>query len=426
MKVLILTQHFPPETVGTGRRALDLAESLAGRGHQVTVITGVPNHPSSLGRSYCHHAPREERTAEGYHVLRVPVFRSADARPLNRLMTYGTFMLTAAWRGLRQPRPEVIIAVSPLPTGLAALPARLWHRTKLVYDLQDIWPESALVVGVMEQGLALRMLKRIERLFYGSCAAVVGLSEGFKRYLVALGLPPGRVAVIHNGVDWEMFAGAQPNDQLRHSPPFAGRFVVGYIGNIGLAQRLETVLEAAQLLRAEPIAFLLMGEGVEKRRLLALARDRGLENVRFLAGVPRLEVPAVLAACDALLVILRRDPLFEITIPSKLYEYMAAGKPVLCSVGGEVAALVAESKCGLPVPPSDGQALAESIRKLVRDPERCRTFGEAGAAWVRAHFSRASVMDTYAKLLEDLTKGTSSVDEEIASPGLERMASKGP
>lgn len=426
MKVLIFTQHFPPETVGTGRRALDLAESLTGRGHQVTVITGVPNHPSSLGRAYCWDTAREERAAEGYRVLRVPVFRSVDARTLKRLMTYGTFLLSAAWCGLRQPRPEVIIAVSPLPTGLAALLPRLWHRTKLVYDLQDIWPESVVAVGVMEQGMALRILKRVERVFYRFCAAVVGIAEGFKRYLVGLGLPPERVVVIHNGVDSDMFAGARPNEQLRHSPPFAGRFVVGYIGNIGLAQRLETVLEAAHLLREESIAFLLMGEGVEKRRLLVLARDRGLEKIRFLEGVPRLEVPSILATCDALLVILRRDPLFEITIPSKLYEYMAAGKPVLCSVRGETAALVTESKCGLVVPPADGQALAESIRTLARDPERCRMFGEAGAAWVRAHFSRASLMDTYAKLLEGLTKGTSRVDEEIASPGLERMASKGP
>jgi colanic acid biosynthesis glycosyl transferase WcaI len=127
-----------------------------------------------------------------------------------------------------------------------------------------------------------------------------------------------------------------------------------------------------------------------------------------------------------LLVILRRDPLFEITIPSKLYEYMAAGKPVLCSVGGEAAAVVTQSDCGLPVAPSDGQALGESIRRLVRDPEQSRTLGQRGAACVRAHFSRASVMDAYAKLLEGLTKGTCRVHEEVASPRLERMAPKRP
>jgi glycosyltransferase involved in cell wall biosynthesis len=335
-------------------------------------------------------------------------------------------MLSAAWRGLLQPRPDVILAISALPTGLAALLPRLWHRTKLVYDLQDIWPESVRAVGVMEQGRALRMLKWVERSFYRFCAAVVGITEGFKQYLVGLGLPPSCVFVIHNGVDWEMFSGARPNDQLRRSPPFAGRFVVGYIGNMGLAQRLETVLEAAERLRGEPVSFLLMGEGVDKARLVGLARDRGLENVRFLGGVPRCEVPSVLAVCDALLVILRRDPLFDITIPSKLYEYMAAGKPILCSVGGEAAAVVAQWDCGLPVAPSDGQALAESIRALVLDPERSRALGGRGAACARAHFSRTSVLDAYAKLLEGLAKGTCRVEEEAASPQLKRMVAKRP
>jgi glycosyltransferase involved in cell wall biosynthesis len=214
------------------------------------------------------------------------------------------------------------------------------------------------------------------------------------------------VAVIHNGVDWEMFVGATANHAWKQSGAFAGKFVVGYVGNIGLAQGLETLLEAAEHLRGEPVAFLLMGEGVDKARLAALARARGLDAIHFLESRPRHEVPSVLATCDALLVILRQDPLFEITIPSKIYEYMAAGKPVLCSVGGEAATLVVESKCGLPVRPSDGRALAEGVRALMSDPGRCRAFGMAGATRVQAHFSRSSLMETYAHLLERLAKAS--------------------
>jgi hypothetical protein len=421
MKVLIFTQHFPPETVGTGLIALDMAESLAGRGHMVTVITGVPNHPSSLGRPFCQDAPPEERAPAGYSILRVPVFRSMDPRALKRVLTYATFMLSAAWRGAQQPRPDAILAVSPLPTGLAALLAHWWHRAPLLFNLQDIWPDSALAIGVMKRGRLLWALQRLEVFFYRRCARVVGITEGFKRYLVDLGLEPERVAVIHNGVDWEKFARALPNEELRRREQLAGKFVVGYIGNIGLAQRLDTVLEAAQELCHEPVSFLALGEGVDKPRLMALAQARGLENVRFLEGVPREQVPSVLAACDALLVILRDDPLFNITIPSKIYEYMAAGKPILCSVGGEAAALVVEASCGLPVPPSDGRALAASVRRLLADRSLCRAMGEAGAARARARFARAVLMGAYAELLEDFSRKRERVTREAGTPLLEEV-----
>ena len=316
------------------------------------------------------------------------------------------------------PRPDAILAVSPLPAGLAALPAHWWHRAPLVFDLQDIWPDSALAIGVMERGWVLRMLRRLERFFYRRCARVVGISDGFKRYLVDLGLPPERVAVIYNGVDWENFAGAPPLDELKRVEQLAGKFVVGYIGNMGLAQRLETVLEAAEKLRHEPVAFLLLGEGIEKQRLAALARARGLQNVRFLQGVPRRDVASVLAACDALLVILRDDPLFKITIPSKIYEYMASGKPILCSVGGEATALVVEARCGLPVRPSDGSALADGVRTLRADPSLCRALGEAGAAWARARFERAGLMGAYADLMERLSDGKAPLPRAVDPPPL--------
>ena len=421
MKLLIFTQHFPPETVATGRRASDLAESLTSRGHHVTVIAGRPNHPSSLGLPFCQQAPQDEYTAEGYRIRRVPVFRSADPGILKRFLTYATFMLSAAWRGIWQARPDAILAVSPLPTGLAALPAHWWHRVPLVFDLQDIWPDSALAVGVMERGWVFRMLKRLERFFYRRCARVVGITNGFKRYLVDLGLPPGRVAVIHNGVAWENFAGVLPSEELRRQEQLAGKFVVGYIGNLGVAQRLDTLLEAAEQLRDEPVAFLLLGEGVDKQRLMALARARGLQNVRFLEGVPRKDVPSVLATCDALLVILRDDPLFRITIPSKIYEYMAAGKPILCSVDGEAAALVMESKCGLAVRPSDGNALDGSVRLLLADPSRCRTLGEAGAAWARARFARSRLMGAYVDLMEGLSGRKAQLPHTAEPPPLEHV-----
>lgn len=402
MKILIFTQHFPPETVATGRRACDLAESMAESGHSVTVITGVPNHPSSLNRPFCQDVARTEKSAAGYRIFRVPVFRSTNTRAMHRLLTYGTFILSSVWAGLRQESPDIILAISPLPTGLAAMLAHWWHRAPLVFDLQDIWPDSALAVGVMEPSATLRLLRRLERFFYRRCALVVGISEGFRHYLMTLGVKPERVAVIHNGVDCRRFTRREANQEFRRFRKLDGHFVVGYVGNIGLAQGLETVLDAAEALRAQPVKFLLVGEGTDKRRLLRLAGKRTLTNVQFLDGVPRDRVASILEACDAFLLILRNDPLFEITIPSKLYEYMAAGKPIICSVGGEAARLVASARCGLAVTPSDAGALASAVQTLRADPVLCRAMGQMGRRCARERFSREKLMADYARRVEAL------------------------
>ena len=426
MRLLIFTQHFPPETMATGRRACDLAETLASRGHRVTVIAGRPSHPSSLRLRFCRQAAREENAAAGYRILRVPVFRSRDPGILRRFLTYSTFMLSAACWGIWQPRPDAVLAVSPLPTGLAALPAHWWHRAPLVFDLQDIWPDSALAVGLLHGSCSMGLLRRLEQFFYRRCAKVVVITEGFKRYLLNVGLPRSRVAVLHNGVQWQSFVGVKPKEELRKSLRLDGKFVVGYVGNIGLAQGLATLLRAAEQLRDEPVAFVLVGEGTDKRRLLDLVRARALANVRFLAGVPRDQVFPILATCDALLLILRKDPLFEITIPSKLYEYMAAGKPILCSVGGEAAELVTATGCGLPVTPSDGTALAASVRRLMAEPQWRRALGEAGVRSAQALFSRDSLMDAYAELVENTTTEKAHAATQRSAPFAEDITCREP
>lgn len=401
MRILIISQHFPPEFAATGRRAQELAASLAARGHDVTVLAGRPNHPSVADRYFCRDAARSERAPEGYRVLRLRVFRPANTRAWKRALNYLTFALLAVGRGLLERRPDAILAVSPLPAGVAALALHAWHRAPLIYDLQDIWPDSARAVGVMKRGLALRLLGYVEDLLYRRAARVVVISEGFRDYLANRGVPPERLGVIPNGVDVERFQGTRPEVRVRRTAPLCGRFIVGYIGNHGLAQRLDTALEAAERLRGDNAALLLVGEGVDKARLERRAGDAGLDNVRFLRGVPRRRVPSLLAACDALLVILRDDPLFRITVPSKVYEYMAAGKPVLCAVGGETAAIVEQARCGVAVRPSDGVALADAVRALAGDRAACAAMGAAGAAWVREHFSTAAMMAAYADVVEN-------------------------
>lgn len=424
MRILIFTQHFRPETAATGRRAFDLAESLAGCGHQVTVLTGIPNHPSSLSRPFCQQAPRREVAAAGYRIVRVPVFRSQNTRMVHRLLTYATFALSAAWAGLRLARPHVIIAVSPLPTGLAALPAHWVRRAPLVFDLQDIWPDSAVSVGVMQPSRTLRLLRRLERFFYRRCTLIVGITEGFRRYLIQLGVEPERVVVIPNGVDWEMFSGGTDGREFGTPRGAEEKFVVGYAGNIGLAQGLTTLLDAADALRSSPVKFLLLGEGTDKARIQKLGRIQGLGNVEFHDGVPRDRVAPILASCDALLLILRRDPLFEITIPSKVYEYMAAGKPIICSVGGEAARLVGQARCGISMVPSDGVALARAVERLRESPDLCKGMGRRGKRCARERFSRDKLMADYAKLMNGVALAIGKPGASIKPSGARSLASR--
>ena len=411
MRILIIAQYFPPEISATGRRAQELAGSLARRAHDVTVLTGRPNHPATAARYFCRDAASSERTSGGYRVLRLPVFRSPDPRAWHRVLNYFTFVLLAIVRGMFFDRPHAILAVSPLPAGLVALALRAWHGAPLIYDLQDIWPDSARAVGVMTRGPAMLLLGGLEKLLYRCSARVVVISEGFRDYLANRGVPRDRLRLIPNGVDDELLRDAEPEHRLRRTQPLQRRFIVGYVGNHGLAQGLDTMLDAADRLRGDAVAFLLVGEGVEKPRLERKALEAKLDNVRFLHGVPRRRVPGLLAACDAGLVILRDDPLFRITIPSKLYEYMAAGKPVLCSVGGETAGLVEAARCGIAVPPADGAALADAVRALARDPAACAGMGESGAVWVRKHFRTAAMMAAYAEAIESAAPRTSDVHQ---------------
>ncbi len=415
MRVLIFTQHFPPETMATGRRAFSLAEGLSRAGHDVVVVTAVPNHPASLKGAHLRARVGGEPDAGRFRVLRVPLYRSPDSRPVKRLLTYSSFMVSAAWRSLSVGRPDVIVAVSPLPTGFAAVPARFWYRAPLVYDLQDIWPASAAVVGVLRaNGWMFRALKVFERLFYVCCTAIVGITRGFKDYLLGLGLPSERVFVIPNGVDGRLFARPRASHRVQRPKGLVGKFVVGYIGNLGLAQNLETALDAARLLMNEPVAFVFVGDGVDKQRLQALARRHGLNNAEFLGAVSHSDVPSIMEACDALLVMLRQAPLFDITVPSKIYEYMRAGKPILCSVGGETAALVSQACCGVAVAPSDPEALAQAVRGLLRDPQRCAILGENGRRAAVEKYSSRRQVNEYARLLGEIVR-------EHSRTGLRRL-----
>ena len=396
MRVLYLSQFYPPEIGATQSRARAMARGLVRAGHRVTVITEFPNHP--VGVIPAHYRGRwiERKTEDGVDVIRVRVRARAEPRVMDRLGLYLSYAFMATLVGLfgGRGRFDVLLATSPpLFVGATAIALSFLRRIPLVFEVRDLWPESAVQLGELREGRATRMASRLERACYRRARRIVGVTRGIHDALVARTGKPEKVVFIPNGADTELFRPVARKAELRERLGFApDDFVVAYTGLHGLAHGLETVIDAAERLRDEPrIRFLLVGDGPRKRRLEELARERGVDNVRFEDSVPESELPEWLAIADAGLDVRRCLPVTRGTLPVKMFSSMACELPVILAIEGEAAELVREAEAGLIVPPEDSAALAKAVRALARDPERCRAMGRRGRALVVAEYSRAAL-----------------------------------
>lgn len=384
MRILYITQWFTPEPVCKG---LSFPQALAARGHEVQVLTGYPNYP--VGTVYPGYRnrwiSREDHGA--VRVWRVPLYPSHDRNPIRRALNYLSFAFSAVIAGLfRVGKFDVAYVYHPPATvGLAgALICRL-RRKPFVYDIQDLWPDSVAQSGMLSQPTVMRLIGACCRLIYRSAAHIVVLSHGFRRMLLSRGVPEQKITVIHNWCDEEAIRAAAADAALARRLGMEGKVNVVFAGNMGKVQALETLLQAAALLRDEPqVQFLLVGDGTDRPALQRAAEQQGLENVRFVERMPMSEVGGVLSLADALLVHLEDDPLFRITIPSKTQAYLCVGKPILMGVAGDAAAIVERHRAGICFASSNPEAMAEAVRSFLRlSPEERRQMGErARAAYV--------------------------------------------
>jgi glycosyltransferase involved in cell wall biosynthesis len=320
------------------------------------------------------------------------------------MVSYLSFLLSALAIGLlRGGRLDVVVGTSPqLLAACAGYALARLRRVPFVFEVRDLWPESILAVGAMHENLVVRGLKRISRHLYEHSARIVTVGEGYREEIHRLyGVPRERMVSLPNGVDPELFRPAASDPAVRSELGAGdGRFLALYLGTLGMAHGLETLLEAAELLRDRPqIAFALVGEGAEKDRLVRLAAERGLTNVRFLGQQPRERVPALYAAADLGLVLLRDRALFQSVLPSKIFEWLAMARPIVVTVGGEARRVVESSGGGIFVSPEDPRALAEAIRRLASGDVDLGAMGEAGRAHVVAHYNRDLQAKAYRHLL---------------------------
>jgi colanic acid biosynthesis glycosyl transferase WcaI len=394
LKVLILTQYFWPESF----RINDLAVALADRGHAVTVLTGMPNYPD--GRYFEGYGPFRPVRQEfgGARVLRVPLLSRGGSRGLRLALNYLSFTLSASALGPLRCRGtfDVLFVFEPSPilVGLPAIVLRRLKRVPLLFWVQDLWPESLRATGVVTSPALLRAVAAIARFIYRRCDRVLVQSRGFVAPVVATGADPRRVLYLPNWAE-SLYrpVDLEPDAPERAEVP-AG-FRVLFAGNIGAAQSFETILDAAHRLREVPdIHWVVLGEGHRREWLEEQVRALGLqETVHLLGRRPVAAMPRYLSLGDVLLATLRRDPAFELTIPTKLQSYLACGRPVLASLDGEGARVVQEAGAGLTCPPEDPGALAEAVRRLrAMSDEARRELGRRGRLYFEENFEREKLV----------------------------------
>lgn len=395
-RILIVSQWFDPEPTFKG---LMFAKALQKRGFDVQVLTGFPNYPG--GKLYDGYRLRfcQREVLDGVDVLRVPIYPSHDASALRRVLNYVSFAASASVAALFVRRPDVAYVYHPPATvGIVAQILKLSRGVPFVYDVQDLWPDTLGATGMLNSNRVLGAVGSFMRSVYGSATRVAALSPGFGRTLSKRGVPTEKIDVIPN---WTyepprskpiIDAGAASSDE----------FVVLYAGNVGAAQALEVVKEAAVLLENEPVRFDIIGDGLALDDLRAAVEDEGLENVQFLPRRPAFEMDAVFDSADALLVHLRDDPLFSITIPSKTQAYLRAGRPILMGVRGDAADLVKQAGAGVAFTPESAESLAHAVRTLMaRTADERAAMGQAGRCHYEEQLSLEVGADRFAEVLSE-------------------------
>ena len=381
VRILLLTQWFDPEPTFKG---LVFARELVRQGFEVEVLTGFPNYPG--GKVYLGYRIKwlQREVIDGVQVTRVPLYPNHDQSAIKRMLNYASFAASSLVYGLfMAKRPAVIYAYHPpLTVGITASLIRLFRRIPVVYDIQDMWPDTLRATGMISNPRALNAVEAVCQWVYRRVDHNVVLSPGFKRLLMQRGVPETKIEVIYNWADEAALAA--PQGQLPSNFPGAEHFRIVFAGNMGKAQALDTVLDAAALLQARGsrVCFVMLGGGVEVSRLKLRAVELKLHNVIFLPPVPMAEVGTLLHAADALLVHLRQDPLFEITIPSKTQAYMTVGKPLLMAVDGDAAELVLQSGGGVVADSENAEALASAAEGLAAlAPEQLHLMGQKAQSY---------------------------------------------
>lgn len=404
MKILYISQYYPPEMGAPSARVSELARQWHRRGHEVTVLTAFPHHPHGRKRPEDVGVLTRVEDDNGIKLVRTYVYATRNAGFLLRVISYLSFMLSAMIIGVwRVGKPDVVIATSPqFFTSIAGWFIALCKRAPFVFEVRDLWPESIVTVGAMNDSLAIRALKGVAAWLYRVCDQLVTVGDGYRRRIIDLyGVRPEKINVITNGVDLQLFQHDETaRQETRKEFGWEDECVALYLGTHGMAHGLDFVLQTAQRLAGKHrIRFVFVGDGAEKPKLVKMAEELKLSNVEFLPPASRDKVVSLYAASDVCLVPLRKVDLFTDVLPSKLFEIMGMAKPIVLSVDGEARKVVEQAGAGIFVEPENAEQLADALVGLSESASSRTRMGLSGRRFVERYYDRNVLADNYLALL---------------------------
>lgn len=395
MHILFLTHYFPPEVNAPASRTYEHAKHWVSDGAEVTVVTNHPNHPKGeLYPGYENNwLTREE--VDGIKVRRVKTFLAPNAGFLKRTLNYLFYMVAAVFGSEGAKQPDLVVATSPqFFCAVAGYFVSRLRGCPFVMEVRDIWPDSIVTVGAMGKNPAIALLERLELFLYSSADHIIVVTDAFKQNMTGRGVPADKISVVKNGVDLDFYQPRPRPEQLAAKLGVEKKFVVSYIGTIGMAHAVDKIVEcAAQMTEETDMQFLVVGEGARKAAIEEMVKERGLKNISVLPGVGKDEVADYYALTDLCLVTLAKKDLFKTVLPSKIFELMSMARPILISVDGEARGVIEAAGSGEFVEPENVEQMAEAIRRLHRDQKQLEQFANSGRSYVEEHFNRVNLAE---------------------------------
>ena len=407
MKILFFSHYYTPEGNAPATRVSALCERWVKAGHDVTVVTCPPNVPNGI----IYDGYANKRTSEvinGVKVERVKLYIAANKGAVKRMFNFTSYFFKALFAALKLPKPDVVIATSPqIFCGYVGVWYKRLRRVPLVIEIRDIWPESMGAVGAKIPWFAYWSLQLIEKAMYRKCDRLVTVGQGYFDRLAEKGVPKEKMSIVMNGTDLAVYSPREKNTELLKKYGLEGKFVVSYIGTVGMACGLEVVFAAAKYFNAEAhnrkeVVFVIVGDGACRAKLEEETKKIGLSNVVFTGRQPKSSMPDWVSSSDASLVHLKKTELFTTVMPSKIFESAGCKRPIIMGVDGYAKKLVMDAEAGLDMKPESAESLVECVKKLVDNPELCKQLGENAYNNIAKVHNRDKQADDYIKILEEI------------------------
>lgn len=404
MRIVVICHYFPPEIGAPSARLYEMAKHWVQLGNEVHVVTCFPNHPTGVIPEEYRNKKYSHEVMDGIEVHRNYVYATPNKGFIKKTLGHISFMFSSVVFSMRKIKePDVIITSSPT---FFSIFSGYWYslrkKARFVLEIRDLWPAAMIELGVMKKGYITNALEKMELFFYRKSKKLIMVTKSFKENVVSRGIDSSKVHVITNGVEQELFYPKEKNKEIMEEYDLKNKFVVSYVGAHGISQNLNTILKVAKALEKEKdIQFLFIGEGAEKDKLMQIVVEQEINNVTFFDAQPKEMIPEFYSISDISLIPLKNIELFKTFIPSKMFEIMACGIPIVASLEGEAAEILKESQAAVVVRPDTPTEITQAILKLKNDKSLLETYKKNGPAFVEQHYSRRKLAEQYLKIISE-------------------------